>query len=153
MKASLVRHIASYGHEELIVLRNNLEHLRAELLYHVSHRNLPLPRQRLALQCGAATGVVSVALSAPLLVCLTATLAAVVLVLRYSSRPANRMDWMVALIASLDLPVGGYMEVYRDPAMLSHPYPEEALAHCAAQELMLIQQLLEKTNVCTTLPA
>jgi hypothetical protein len=38
-------------------------------------------------------------------------------------------------------------------AILAHPYPEEALAHCATQELMLIQQLLEKKSVSTAFPA
>lgn len=153
MKASLVRHIESYSREDLIVLRKNLERLRAELLYHASHRSMPLPRQRLALQCGVLVGMVCIAISTPLLVNVGATLAAGALVLRYSSRPANRLEWMQALIASLDIPVGGYMEIYRDPAMLAHPYPEESLAHCAAQELMLIQQLLEKKNATTLFPA
>ena len=153
MKASLVRHIESYGHDELMAFRRGLERLRAEVLYHATHRNMPLPRQRLALQCGGFAGLVSIAVSAPLLVCLGATLTAVGLVLRYSTRPANRMDWMQALIDSLDIPVGGYMEIYRDPAILAHPYPEEALAHCATQELMLIQQLLEKKNASMVFPA
>jgi hypothetical protein len=153
MKASLVRHIESYGREDLLALSQDLERLRAELLYHASHRNMPLPRQRLALQCGAFAGIVSIAFTAPLLVCLGTTLAAVGLVLRYSSRPANRMDWMLALVNSLDIPVGGYMEIYRDPTMLAHPYPEEALAHCAVQELMFVQQLLEKKSASTTFPA
>lgn len=153
MKASLVHHIDSYGHEDLLVLRRSLEQLRAELLYRISHRHMPLPRQQLALQCGAFAGIVTVAVSAPVLVCVGATLAAVGLVLRYSSRPANRLDWMQALITSLDIPVGGYMEIYRDPAMLAHPYPEEALAHCIVQELMLIQDLLEKKSAPTAFTA
>lgn len=153
MKASLVRHIESYGHGELMAFRRELERLRADVLYHATHRNMPLPRQRLALQCGVFAGLVSITVSAPLLVCLGATLTAVGLVLRYSTRPANRLDWMQALIASLDIPVGSYMEVYRDPAILAHPYPEDALVHCAAQELMLIQQLLEKKSASTAFPA
>lgn len=153
MKACLVRHIESYGQDELMAFRRELEHLRADVLYHASHRNMPLPRQRLALQCGAFAGLTCIAVSAPLLVCLCGTLAAVGLVLRYSTRPANRLDWMLALIDSLDIPVGGYMEIYRDPAVLTHPYPEEALVHCAAQELMLIQQLLEKRSASTAFPA
>ncbi|AVZ00380.1 hypothetical protein DAI21_22360 (plasmid) [Lelliottia sp. WB101] len=153
MKASLVRHIESYGHGELMAFRRELERVRAEVLYHSNHRNMPLPRQRLALQCGTFAGLTCIAVSAPLLVCLGSTLAAVGLVLRYSTRPANRMDWMQALIESVDIPVGGYMEIYRDPAILAHPYPEEALAHCATQEMMLIQQLLEKKSVPTAFPA
>ena len=153
MKASLVRHIESYGHAELMAFRRELERLRAVVLYHASHRNMPPPRQRLALQCGVFAGFVSIAVSAPLLVCLGTTLMVVGLVLRYSTRPVNRLDWMQVLIASLDIPVGGYMEFYRDPAILAHPYPEEALAHCATQELMLIQQLLEKKSVSTAFPA
>ncbi|MDZ7324887.1 hypothetical protein N4G41_24965 [Kosakonia sacchari] len=146
MKATLVRHIESYSHEDLLVLRRNLERLRAELLYRACHRSTPFPRQWLALQCGIFAGIISIAFSAPLLICLGVTLVAVVVVLRYSTRPANRLDWMVALVTSLDIPVGGHMEIYRDPAVLAHPYPEEALAHCAAQELMLVQQLLEKKH-------
>lgn len=153
MKTSLVRHIESYGHEDLLVLRRNLEHLRAELLYRACHRCTPFPRQQQALLCGVLAGIASIAVSAPLLICLGITLAAVGLVLRYSTRPANRQDWMVALITSLDIPVGGYMEIYRDPAVLAHPYPEEALAHCAAQELMLVQQLLEKKHASTPFSA
>ncbi|RXJ10735.1 hypothetical protein FZO59_20810 [Lelliottia nimipressuralis] len=136
-----------------MAFRRELERLRADVLYHATHRNMPLPRQRLALQCGVFAGLVSIAVSAPLLVCLGATLTAVGLVLRYSTRPANRLDWMLSLIDSLDIPVGGYMEVYRDPAILAHPYPEDALVHCAAQELMLIQQLLEKKSAPTAFPA
>jgi hypothetical protein len=136
-----------------MAFRRELERLRADVLYHATHRNMPLPRQRLALQCGVFAGLVSITVSAPLLVCLGATLTAVGLVLRYSTRPANRLDWMLSLIDSLDIPVGGYMEVYRDPAILAHPYPEDALVHCAAQELMLIQQLLEKKSAPTAFPA
>lgn len=150
MKTSLVRHIESYGHEDLLVLRRNLERLRAELLYRACHRSTPFPRQQQALLCGVLAGI---AVSAPLLICLGTTLAAVGLVLRYSSRPANRLDWMQALLDSLDLPVGGYMEIYRDPAMLAHPYPEEALAHSVVLELMLVQQLLEKKRASTPFPA
>lgn len=153
MKASLVRHIGSYGHEDLLVLRRSLERLRAELLYRISHRHMPLPRQQLALQCGAFAGVVTVAVSAPMLVCVGVSLAAVGLVMRHSSRPANRLDWMQALITSLDIPVGGYMEIYRDPAILAHPCPEEALAHCIFQELMLVQDLLEKKSTSAAFTA
>lgn len=153
MKASLVRHIESYSHEDLLVLRRNLERLRAELLYRACHRSMPFPRQWLALQCGVFAGIISTAFSAPLLICLGITLAAVAVVLRYSTRPANRQDWMVALITSLDIPVGGYMEIYRDPAMLANPYPEDALAHAVVQELMLVQQLLEKKRPSAPFPA
>lgn len=153
MKTSLLRHIESYGHEDLLVLRRNLERLRAELLYRACHRSTPFPRQQQALLCGVLAGIASIAVSAPLLVCMGATLAAVGMVLRYSTRPANRLDWMQALLDSLDIPVGGYMEIYRDPAMLAHPYPEEALAHCVVQELMLVQQLLEKKRASAPFPA
>lgn len=153
MKASLVRHIESYSHEDLLVLRRNLERLRRELLYRACHRTTPFPRQQQALLGGMFAGIAGIAVSAPLLTCLGATLAAAGLVLRYSTRPANRMDWMQAQLSSLDIPVGGYMEIYRDPAMLAHPYPEEALAHCIVQELMLIQDLLEKKSAPTAFTA
>lgn len=153
MKASLVRHIESYSHEDLIVLRRNLERLRAELLYRACHRSTPFPRQQQALLCGVFAGIAGIAVSAPLLTCLGATLAAAGLVLRYSTRPANRMDWMQAQLSSLDIPVGGYMEIYRDPAMLANPYPEDALAHAVVQELMLVQQLLEKKRPSAPFPA
>lgn len=153
MKASLVRHIESYSHAELLVLRRDLERLREELLYRACHRSTPFPRQQQALLGGMFAGIAGIAVSAPLLTCLGATLAAVGLVLRYSTRPANRMDWMQAQLSSLDIPVGGYMEIYRDPAMLAHPYPEDALAHAVVQELMLVQQLLEKKHTSTPFSA
>lgn len=153
MDATLVRHIESYRQDELSALRRDLLHLRAELLTSARYPHLPAPRQRQALLTGALAGVAGVAAGWPPLACAGISLAVVVLVLRFSRRPACRLSALRARVSALEIPVGGYMEGYRNPDRLSAPWLEEALIHCVTQELMLIQRLSDRQRSALSFPA